>query len=132
MTLDLAEARLAAAITDYARLRERAVSRGAETPLLAAVLLDEYGRGVTDSITLVLDTAEARKVTVKLQRLLDDATRRIDPAFDRHRQERVKGKPADLLLAPAVPPAHGDAANTHPVPEQNFDDDAEAHSRSAH
>jgi hypothetical protein len=117
MTLDLAEARLAAAITDYARLRERAVSRGAETPLLAAVLLDEYGRGVTDSITLVLDTAEARKVTVKLQRLLDDATRRIDPAFDRHRQERVKGKPADLQLAPLAPPTSADTPSSHSVTE---------------
>ncbi|RRJ54961.1 hypothetical protein EHV15_35930 [Paenibacillus oralis] len=88
--------RLVLKVKEYADGRARDVARGAETPRLAALLLQKYGSGVIDTVSLILDTPRAAD---PISKILDEETARIDPQWREHDRERWLGRPADLTYS---------------------------------
>lgn len=80
---------------DYAKSRANDVARGAETPRLAALLLQKYGRGVVDAVAVMLDNPRAAD---PIGNILDEETSKIDPHFQEHDAERWAGRPADITI----------------------------------
>jgi hypothetical protein len=80
---------------DYARGRAQNVARGAETPRLAALLLQKYGRGVVDAVAVIYGTPRAAD---PIYQVLDEETAKIDPQWREHDQERWAGRPADVVF----------------------------------
>jgi hypothetical protein len=78
----------------YAQDRAQNVERGLETPRLAALLVQKYGRGVVDAIIYVFDNARAAD---PVWRVLDAETAKIDPDWRAHDRDRWEGRPADLV-----------------------------------
>jgi hypothetical protein len=73
----------------YAQDRATDVARGAETPELAALLVDKYCEGMTKALHIAgLESA----VRAEGDRLV----REIDPDFDAHRKSRWAARPASL------------------------------------
>lgn len=73
----------------YAQGRARDVARGAETPELAALLVDTYCRGMATALHIAgLDS------TVRAEG--DRLVREIDPEFEAHREARRAARPASL------------------------------------
>src|SRR3546814_7149907 len=70
-----AEGKLTALVTDYARSRAVAVSRGEETPGLAALLVGRYGRGIYDAADVLLGRPAAQRIV----EILDREVMAIDP-----------------------------------------------------
>ena len=81
-------------VNEYARGRESDVARGAETPRLAALLPQKYGRGVCDAISTIFGSPRAADPVSKA---VDEATERIDPDWRQHDRERWAGRPADVV-----------------------------------
>ena len=90
----LIEAIKAAAETelrDYAAGRSADVERGAETPALAATLVDKFAVGMAMALEIVgIDT--------EITRISDSLVREIDPSFERHRAARWAAHPAGLAF----------------------------------
>jgi len=84
---------LALKVKDYANGRAKDVERGAETPRLAALLLQKYGLGVIDTVSLIFGTPRAAD---PISHVLDIETAKIDPQWREHNRERWAGRPADL------------------------------------
>jgi hypothetical protein len=77
-------------IRDYARSRRNDVGRNAETPELAATLVDKFGTGLIQGARLIeFDVGPLRK---ELDRLVLD----IDPDFVLNRQKRWAARPASI------------------------------------
>lgn len=85
--------RLVQQVKDYANGRAECVARGAETPRLAALLLQKYGLGVVDTVTVIYDTPRAAD---PIFQVLDEETTKIDPQWRTHELQRWKGRPADV------------------------------------
>ena len=85
--------RLVADVRDFARSRAKDVARGAETPRLAATLLQKYGAGVVSAVKHITDGARAAD---PVQRALDEETRKIDPDWQETDRARWAARPADL------------------------------------
>ena len=81
-------------VREYARQRASDVTRGAETPRLAAVLLQKYGCGVADAVSTIFDNARAAD---PISQVLDEETAKIDPDWREHNRERWEGRPADIV-----------------------------------
>lgn len=86
--------RLVQQIKDYANGRAKDVARGAETPRLAALLVQKYGRGVVDAVATIFDSP---RVADPISRAVDDETAKIDPLWREHDQERWAARPADVV-----------------------------------
>lgn len=82
-------------IKDYAKSRESDIKRGAEAPRLAALLLQKYGEGIIEAVSVILDTPRAADA---IQNVLDEETLKIDPEWQEHGKERWKGRPADIVI----------------------------------
>ena len=83
------EAQMLAEVRSYADGRKSDVLRGAETPELAATLLDKFGWGMSKAAQIIgFDS----KVMSEVDRLV----REIDPEFDAHRSDRWNARPASL------------------------------------
>ena len=80
---------LQAQVRDYARQRAKDVARGAETPRLAALLVQKYGEGV-----VVFDSARSVDPVMSV---VDEEVSRIDPLWQEHNRERWAGRPADVV-----------------------------------
>lgn len=87
--------RLVQKVKDYASGRAQNVARGAETPRLAALLLQKYGSGVVDAVSVIYDTPRAAD---QIYQVLDEETAKIDPQWREHDQERWLGRPADVVF----------------------------------
>lgn len=86
--LEVWEHRLLEEIRTAAQGRMADVARGAETPALAAALLDKFGWGISQAARAIgLDERN-------LQGEIDMLVRRVDPDFDEHRRARWAAKPA--------------------------------------
>lgn len=85
---------LQAQVRDYARQRAKDVARGAETPRLAALLVQKYGKGVVDALAVVF--VSARSVDPVMS-VVDEEVSRIDPLWQEHNRERWAGRPADVV-----------------------------------
>ena len=81
-------------IRDYAGSRANDIARGAETPHLAALLLQKYGLGVAKAVEVVF---ESPRVADPIIAALDEETNRIDPDWKEHNRERWAARPADVL-----------------------------------
>jgi len=67
---------------------------GAETPRLAALLVQKYGLGVIDAMTTIFGSPMAAD---PISQVVDDETARIDPLWREHARERWAGRPADVV-----------------------------------
>ncbi|SHI11849.1 hypothetical protein [Pollutimonas bauzanensis] len=68
--------RLVLQVREYASGRATDVARGAETPKLAALLLQKYGAGVIDAVATIFDSP---RVADPINRVVDEETALIDP-----------------------------------------------------
>ncbi len=83
---------LIAEIRIYADGRKSDVARGAETPALAAVLVEKFGEGLAKAAHVFgSDNSD-------LTREVDRLVREIDPQYRKHRQYRFDARPAGLAL----------------------------------
>lgn len=94
MDQQIAVAQLVQHVKDYADGRAKDLARGAETPRLAALLLQKYGRGLIDAVVTIFDNP---RVADPISEALDDETAKIDPQWRKHNQQRWEGRPADVL-----------------------------------
>lgn len=94
MDEQIAVDRLVGQVRDYAEGRAQDVARGAETPRLAALLVQKYGRGVVDAAVILFDNPRA---AVPVSKAVDDETAKIDPLWREHDLERWAGRPADVV-----------------------------------
>lgn len=81
-------------VKDYASGRAKDVARGAETPALAALLLQKYGTGVIDTASLIFESPRAAD---PIFQVLDKETAKIDPRWREHTKQRWSGRPADVV-----------------------------------
>lgn len=98
MTEEDAAERLIAKIRDYARDRASNVTRGAETPHLAALLLEKYGRGMVDAAAELFD---GRAMMDRIQAVVDEEVTRTDPDWKANAHRRWAGRPADITTGRA-------------------------------
>lgn len=86
--------RLVKRVQEYASGREASIARGAETPHIAALLLQKYGNGIIDGVTVVFNSPRAAD---PISQVLDEEMSKIDPQWREHAKERLAGRPADLV-----------------------------------
>ncbi|MHB1707538.1 MAG: hypothetical protein ACYCSH_16085 [Acidithiobacillus sp.] len=86
--------RLVRQVKDYASGRAKDVARGAETPRLAALLVQKYGRGVADAVATIFDTPRAAD---PISKAVDEETAKIDPLWREHDRDRWAGRQADVV-----------------------------------
>ena len=94
MDEQVAVERLVQKVKEYAAGRTMDVARGAESPRLAALLLQKYGRGVVDAVAMIFDSPRAAD---PISQVVDDETAEIDPLWREHDRERWAGRPADVV-----------------------------------
>lgn len=94
MDEQIAVERLVQQVKNYASGRAKDVARGAETPRLAALLVQKYGRGVIDAVATIFDSPRAAD---PISEIVDDETAKIDPLWRDHDKERWAGRPADVV-----------------------------------
>lgn len=94
MDKQVAVERLVGLVKDYANGRAKDVARGAETPRLAALLVQKYGRGIVDAVGIIFDSPRA---VDPISKVVDDETAKIDPLWREHDRERWAGRPADVV-----------------------------------
>lgn len=78
---------------DYAEGRITNIARGAETPRLAALLVQKYGLRLADAASAIFDTHAGDAVLKRV----DELTEQIDPDWRAHDRERWEGRPADVV-----------------------------------
>jgi len=88
---DSIEQALRGEIRAEAESRRKAVERGAESPELAATLLDKFGWGLAKAANLI-------GVDVALQQELDELVCEIYPDFQQLNRRRWAARPAALSL----------------------------------
>jgi hypothetical protein len=91
IAIDLQQ-RLLTELRSYAASRSKDVTRGAETPELAALLVEKYGEGMARAARLL--DLDDRELSAELQRL----TLQIDPQLATNREKRWAARPAGLIL----------------------------------
>lgn len=94
MNEEIAVERLVQQVKDYANGGAKDVARGAETPRLAALLVQKYGRGVADAVASIFESPRAAD---PIGKAVDEETAKIDPLWREHNRERCAGRPADVV-----------------------------------
>jgi hypothetical protein len=84
----------------YGEGRLKDVRRGAETPALAALLLEKYGYGLSQALRRAAEVMAVPHVDLTPE--VDRWTHEIDPHFDAHRQQRWSARPAGLHVPSGV------------------------------
>jgi hypothetical protein len=84
-----AESQILAHLRDYAKLRRNDIERGAESPAMAALLVEKYAEGMARSLGIL-------GFPSKVQQLGDQLVRELDPAYDANRKARWEARPAAL------------------------------------
>lgn len=85
--------RMIAAIREYAAGRKSDVSRGAETPALASLMVEKYGYGLMKAAD-VLELTDSNLLTAEVNRLVVE----IDPQHRKHQQYRWESRPSGLSV----------------------------------
>jgi len=88
--LEAIERDIIADIQSYAESRRNDVNRGAETPELAAVMIDKYAEGVSKALQIAGIDSRVRAEADKL-------VHEIDSEFNEHRLTRWAGRPVALI-----------------------------------
>jgi hypothetical protein len=93
MTTDNKMKALHEEIQRYGLHRLSDVARGAETPALAALMVEKFGEGIAKASDLLgLEDCDA------LRREIDRLVRTIDPQYPTHLQYRFEARPAGLAI----------------------------------
>lgn len=90
---------LAIRVKDYASVRTKNVARGAETPTLAALLLQQYALGIQDSVAIIFDENRVALDCFRSFVDVDAEIAKIDPQWREHGRDRWKFSPADIVNA---------------------------------
>jgi hypothetical protein len=77
----------------YALHRFSDVSRGAETPGFAGLLVQKYGLGLADAAALIYDS---QKLTQAIQHAVDTEVEKLDPDWRENALKRWELRPADV------------------------------------
>jgi hypothetical protein len=80
-------------IQRYAGNRVHNVARGAETPALAALMVEKFGEGLMKAAYLL-----GGDCCNDLKREIDRLVREIDPQYPTHVQYRFEARPAGLAI----------------------------------
>lgn len=80
-------------VEEYAASKIGDVARGSETPRLAALLMQKYGRGIVDAVALVYDNP---RIADPISKAVDEAISEIDPAWREHDRDRWAGFRSDV------------------------------------
>lgn len=88
-------------VQEFAAGRANDVARGAETPRLAALLVQKYGRGMADAIATAFDSPRAAD---SINQVLDEETAKIDPLWREHDRERWAANSVDVVAAKPLKP----------------------------
>jgi hypothetical protein len=88
--------RMVAEIEHYAAGRKSDVARGAETPALASLMVEEFGNGLLKAADL-LGLADSAALTAAVDRLVVE----IDAQHRKHQQCRWDSRPAGLSITDA-------------------------------
>lgn len=86
---------LAVEFRQEAARRRAAVARGAETPELAATLLEKVGYALAKA-------AHIAGIHSELMREVDQVVKEIDPSFEEHRKARWASSPAAITYTVKV------------------------------
>ena len=81
---------------DYASFRAKDVARGAETPHLAGLLIQKYGAGLMQALSVVY---RSNRAADKLSLVIDQETLKIDPDYKANNKARWEMRPADVMAA---------------------------------
>ena len=84
-------------IRRYAESRTHDVSRGAETPALAALMVEKFGEGLVKAGYLL-----GLECSAELEHEISRLIREIDPYYPTHLQYRFEARPAGLAIGGAV------------------------------
>ncbi len=97
MMLDEAVAveRLVSQVNKYAQGRANDVARGAETPRLAVLMLQKYGRGLIEAVSEIYGSPRAAD---PISQTLDAESEKSDPSWREHDKARWAARPADLAF----------------------------------
>ena len=87
--------RLVREVQRYASGRTRDVERGAETARLTALLLQKYGLGFIQAVSVIYESPRAADPILYL---LDAETARIDPDWRENHRLRWAARPADFTF----------------------------------
>lgn len=85
-------------LREYAVGRKNDVARGAETPALAALLLEKYGYGLAKAASLLRDASDGHIKPPDVIAEVDALVAEIDPDWKAHRHLRWESRPADISL----------------------------------
>lgn len=91
--------RVAARLHEYSLQRQADIARGAQTPRLAAMLMQTYGLAMIDAAQDVFGQVHVR---TELQRHLNEQTDSLDPSWRDSIQARLNLRPADIQQAGAA------------------------------
>lgn len=81
-------------VEEYAAGKIGDVARGSETPRLAALLMQKYGRGIVDAVALLCDKPGIADL---ISHAVDKAASEIDPAWREHDRARWAGFRLDVI-----------------------------------
>ncbi|MFJ1470188.1 beta/alpha barrel domain-containing protein [Massilia orientalis] len=83
-------------LRDYAAKRKNDVRRGAETPELAALLVEKYGEGLVKALHIAEDLLDvsASRLRAEVDRLVLE----IDPDAEENRKRRWASRPAGVSI----------------------------------
>lgn len=84
-------------IRRYAESRAHDVSRGAETPAFAALMVEKFGEGLVKAGYLL-----GLQCFAELEHEISRLTREIDPNYPIHLQYRFEARPAGLAIGGTV------------------------------
>ena len=82
-------------INEYAQGRESDIKRGAETPKLAALLVEKYVWGAHETLNQ-MEEIGLKSISEEILKEGDSLCYSMDPDFDNHRKMRWAARPADL------------------------------------
>lgn len=81
-------------IIECAAARKTNIIHGAETPELAALLVEKYGHGMARALKVLANLANC--AATDLTRDVDELVLKIDPCFSENRARRRAARPAGL------------------------------------
>ena len=80
----------------YAQSREHDVKRGAETPELAALLVQKYGYGISQALRLASELADESPMDILAE--VDQRVSKIDPDWLVNQKRRFESRPAAIAF----------------------------------
>jgi len=95
--LPVLQERVVSELREYAASRKNDVARGAETPELAALLVEKYGEGLVKALHIAEDLLEVP--TSRLRAEVDRLVLEIDPNAEENRKIRWASRPAGVSVS---------------------------------